>query len=310
MKNRTYSKQYDGIFKIPNLNGNEFIILNLLISMDESENIKNIFISDKSISDKIFNHLKKDTINKIIRKLHQKNIITTTQIFNEGHSGSDRNISINEDVYKILDGEDITIQPRIKLSKEDYESANDILTGKKEAITAPTVEDIQTPTEPIQVEPDASEASPEPTVVTTPSTEKYPIKNILKTVIDSDGAIEIMADNIRKKLSLNSNISFFDINDATLEEVGDAMITSKYMYTNIKGHELAPSEVLKLAEDIKQLPTPILEPIIEVQPEPVQPEPESKVIQMTISKEEQEYNQMAANNQDWFEKTIAMPNNA
>ena len=137
MKIKTFSKQYYRLFTIPNLSGNEYLILNILISMDESETIKDIFVSDKSISDSIFNRFKINTVNKIIKRLHQKNIITAYQAFNEGRGGSVRIIIINEDVYKILDGEDITIQPRTKLTDEDYKTVNDILTGKKEVVTTP-----------------------------------------------------------------------------------------------------------------------------------------------------------------------------
>ncbi|WMI65380.1 hypothetical protein RBH94_15110 [Aestuariibaculum sp. YM273] len=100
-----YSKQFNGIFNLTGITANELVIMNILLSF--ALNDKHIFISDKELSNFTNGLFNVRTIQNIIKKCTEKGYIKrkTTSNQSKGYGGKTRIITINENVYKVINGE-------------------------------------------------------------------------------------------------------------------------------------------------------------------------------------------------------------
>jgi hypothetical protein len=203
-----FAKLYYNIYNLKGITPNERIILSILLSLESST--KKIFISDKGINKLTQGDISIQSSFRIIKKLKRLNIITTTTTANVknvgdefSYGGKTRIISINPDVHKILNGEEITIQPMV------IESAEPI------------------PAQPAQPEPQKQIEAPVEAPVEVISTADAITPSIEETapeaiIIDSEPIKETESNKQKEEMKNNTNTtSFMDLFKGLRSKIGD-----------------------------------------------------------------------------------------
>ena len=264
-KEITFVKQYNQLFN-QELKLTESLILNLLTSYANA-NLK-VIISNKGISDFFNGNIKKRCVSASVNRLKELGYITNS-LCNQNYEESgkwfnQRTIIVTDKTFDLINGEPI------KESVPVEAVASPLPEPIKEVVTAPKVEKVITPAEPVQAEPEPSES--------------FNLKDILDSVIDD----EEITKRYYKSLTNNGR----EKTEYSIADASKFIAAKKYSLSGFKDHRNPPSVFVKLAEDISELKSISPKPKLTVVKDEPTPEPtEEKSSPLNVDDIMKKYNQ-------------------